>query len=239
MRRLQLGSSVGSSMDASNPPRPAQGNRNQSAPPQNASQNLNAPASKTASVDNNVAAPRKECEWAEWQGRPHRVATPHTWLLPLRCDGSSYALQPGVRGLVRPAWRRAGPRPGAHGDQVTPGPTGNQLGGHGAVKDRGGGFPRHPRLVLVASLNRWASTVTQSSQPVPRPAPGRAEDSDPLTPSHTHQPLWESRHGDHMATPCRLTKNGCLAAAGGSWWVSFVSLSISFPPIWSFQGLYF
>lgn len=82
MRRLQLGSSMGSSMDASNSPnRPnqtqkaanqakpsqasqSQASQNQSAPSQNsgqAAQSSNATASKISSIDNNVAAPRKEC----------------------------------------------------------------------------------------------------------------------------------------------------------------------------------
>ncbi|KAE8281701.1 Calcium/calmodulin-dependent protein kinase type 1D [Larimichthys crocea] len=74
MRRLQLGSSsMGSSMDASNPlTRPtqtqkqAQAGQNQPAQSQNAgqaaqSQSTNTAASKTSSIDNNIAAPRKEC----------------------------------------------------------------------------------------------------------------------------------------------------------------------------------
>ncbi|XP_034382512.1 calcium/calmodulin-dependent protein kinase type 1D [Cyclopterus lumpus] len=77
MRRLQLGSSMGSSMDASNPPtrpgqtqRPAQSQsqegQNQPAQSQSTgqtaeSQSANAAASKTSSTDNNSAAPRKEC----------------------------------------------------------------------------------------------------------------------------------------------------------------------------------
>ncbi|XP_018518248.1 calcium/calmodulin-dependent protein kinase type 1D [Lates calcarifer] len=77
MRRLQLGSSMGSSMDASNPPtRPSQtqkaaqnqsqAGQNQSAQSQNTgqaaqSQSTNIAASKTSSTDNNIAAPRKEC----------------------------------------------------------------------------------------------------------------------------------------------------------------------------------
>ncbi|KAM4712205.1 calcium/calmodulin-dependent protein kinase type 1D isoform 1-T1 [Anableps anableps] len=75
MRRLQLGSSMGSSMDASNP-RPSQTQRlaqsqsqaaqNQTAQSQNSSQaaqsqGTNSNASKNSSTDNNVAAPRKEC----------------------------------------------------------------------------------------------------------------------------------------------------------------------------------
>ncbi|KAK2858786.1 hypothetical protein Q5P01_003406 [Channa striata] len=77
MRRLQLGSSMGSSVDASNPPtRPSQAQKpvqsqsqtgqSQSAQSQNTgqtaqSQSTNAAASKTSSTDNNIAAPRKEC----------------------------------------------------------------------------------------------------------------------------------------------------------------------------------
>ncbi|MEQ2170883.1 hypothetical protein GOODEAATRI_004904, partial [Goodea atripinnis] len=76
MRRLQLGSSMGSSMDASNP-RPSQTQRpvqsqnqagqNQTAQGQNSgqaaqSQGTSSNASKNSSADNNVAAPRKECE---------------------------------------------------------------------------------------------------------------------------------------------------------------------------------
>ncbi|XP_026219659.1 calcium/calmodulin-dependent protein kinase 1Da [Anabas testudineus] len=77
MRRLQLGSSMGSSIDASNPPtrpnqtqKPAQSqsqaSQNQPALSQNAcqpvqSQSTSAAASKTSSTDNNIAAPRKEC----------------------------------------------------------------------------------------------------------------------------------------------------------------------------------
>lgn len=77
MRRLQLGSSMGSSIDASNPPtrpsqtqKPAQSQagQNQPAQSQNAgqtapSQSAGAAASKIASIDNNIAAPRKECEY--------------------------------------------------------------------------------------------------------------------------------------------------------------------------------
>uniref|UniRef100_A0A7N6A1U5 Protein kinase domain-containing protein n=1 Tax=Anabas testudineus TaxID=64144 RepID=A0A7N6A1U5_ANATE len=79
MRRLQLGSSMGSSIDASNPPtrpnqtqKPAQSqsqaSQNQPALSQNAcqpvqSQSTSAAASKTSSTDNNIAAPRKECEY--------------------------------------------------------------------------------------------------------------------------------------------------------------------------------
>lgn len=76
MRRLQLGSSMGSSMDASNPPtrlsqaqKPAQVVQSQAAQSQNAgqaqSQSPNMAASKTSSIDNNIAAPRKECESRE------------------------------------------------------------------------------------------------------------------------------------------------------------------------------
>ncbi|KAM7366926.1 hypothetical protein PAMP_014861 [Pampus punctatissimus] len=77
MRRLQLGSSMGSSMDASNPltrtsqgQKPAQNQsqtgQNQPAQSQNTgqaaqSQSANSAASKTSSIDNNIAAPRKEC----------------------------------------------------------------------------------------------------------------------------------------------------------------------------------
>nr|XP_046234741.1 calcium/calmodulin-dependent protein kinase type 1D [Scatophagus argus] len=73
MRRLQLGSSMGSSMDASNPPtrpsqtqKPVQAGHNQPAPSQNTgqatqSQSANTSASKSSSTDNNIAAPRKEC----------------------------------------------------------------------------------------------------------------------------------------------------------------------------------
>ncbi|XP_040885747.1 calcium/calmodulin-dependent protein kinase type 1D [Toxotes jaculatrix] len=77
MRRLQLGSSMGSSMDASNTltrasqtQKPAQSQsqtgQSQSAQSQNSgqaaeSQSTNAAASKTSSTDNNIAAPRKEC----------------------------------------------------------------------------------------------------------------------------------------------------------------------------------
>ncbi|XP_031161957.1 calcium/calmodulin-dependent protein kinase type 1D [Sander lucioperca] len=77
MRRLQLGSSMGSSVDASNPPtrpsqtqRPAQSQsqagQNQPAQSQNTgqaaqSQSANTAASKSSSIDNNIAAPRKEC----------------------------------------------------------------------------------------------------------------------------------------------------------------------------------
>lgn len=76
MRRLQLGSSMGSSMDASNPPnRPSQAQKavqagqSQPAQTQNSgqaaaqSQGPNTAASKTSSIDNNMAAPRKECEY--------------------------------------------------------------------------------------------------------------------------------------------------------------------------------
>ncbi|KAM9846198.1 calcium/calmodulin-dependent protein kinase type 1D [Aulostomus maculatus] len=78
MRRLQLGSSMGSSMDASNPPtRPSQtqkvaqseGQGGQSQPAQSQNTGQAAPsqsttssaASKTSATDNNLAAPRKEC----------------------------------------------------------------------------------------------------------------------------------------------------------------------------------
>ncbi|XP_034719273.1 calcium/calmodulin-dependent protein kinase type 1D isoform X3 [Etheostoma cragini] len=75
MRRLQLGSSMGSSMDASNPPTrpsqtqrpaPSQAGQNQPAQIQNTgqaaqSQSANTAASKSSSTDNNIAAPRKEC----------------------------------------------------------------------------------------------------------------------------------------------------------------------------------
>lgn len=74
MRRLQLGSSMGSSMDTSNQPnrpsqtqKPVQAGQNQPAQSQNAGQaaqgqSTNTAASKTSSTDNNIAAPRKECE---------------------------------------------------------------------------------------------------------------------------------------------------------------------------------
>ncbi|XP_037551798.1 calcium/calmodulin-dependent protein kinase type 1D [Nematolebias whitei] len=66
MRRLQLSSSMGSSVDASNPrsgqtPRPAQ-NQNQAGQNHTAqSQNTNSTGGKNSSIDNNMAAPRKEC----------------------------------------------------------------------------------------------------------------------------------------------------------------------------------
>lgn len=77
MRRLQLGSSMGSSMDASNPltrpgqaqkPIQSQAGQNQPAQSQNTgqatqSQSSNSDASKTSSIDNNIAAPRKECKY--------------------------------------------------------------------------------------------------------------------------------------------------------------------------------
>ncbi|XP_056280686.1 calcium/calmodulin-dependent protein kinase type 1D isoform X2 [Pseudoliparis swirei] len=59
MRRLQLGSSMGSSMDASNPQNQSQPAQNQSQPAQ--SQSADATAGKTSSTDNNLASPRKEC----------------------------------------------------------------------------------------------------------------------------------------------------------------------------------
>jgi len=61
MRRLQLGSSMGSSMDASNPQNQSQPAQNQSQPAQ--SQSADATAGKTSSTDNNLASPRKECEY--------------------------------------------------------------------------------------------------------------------------------------------------------------------------------
>ncbi|XP_062299743.1 calcium/calmodulin-dependent protein kinase type 1D [Scomber scombrus] len=73
MRRLQLGSSMGSSMDASNPltrpgqaQKPVQSQAGQIQPAQSqntgqAAQSTNSAASKTSSIDNNIAAPRKEC----------------------------------------------------------------------------------------------------------------------------------------------------------------------------------
>ncbi|XP_069012670.1 calcium/calmodulin-dependent protein kinase type 1D isoform X1 [Embiotoca jacksoni] len=77
MRRLQLGSSMGSSMDASNSPnrpsqtqKPAQSKsqagQNQPAQSQNTgqpaqSESTNATASKNSSIDNNITAPHKEC----------------------------------------------------------------------------------------------------------------------------------------------------------------------------------
>ncbi|CAJ1054494.1 calcium/calmodulin-dependent protein kinase type 1D [Xyrichtys novacula] len=79
MRRLQLGSSMGSSMDASNAQnrpsqtqKPAQSQsqsqagQNQPTQSQNSgqaaqSQSANTAANKAASTDNNIAAPRKEC----------------------------------------------------------------------------------------------------------------------------------------------------------------------------------
>ncbi|XP_029016288.1 calcium/calmodulin-dependent protein kinase type 1D [Betta splendens] len=69
MRRLQLGSSMGSSVNASNPPAgPGQTQMQTPTPTQGQSQNAgpppsqsNAAAGKTSSTDNNVAAPRKEC----------------------------------------------------------------------------------------------------------------------------------------------------------------------------------
>uniref|UniRef100_A0A667WVC2 Calcium/calmodulin-dependent protein kinase 1Da n=1 Tax=Myripristis murdjan TaxID=586833 RepID=A0A667WVC2_9TELE len=84
MRRLQLGSSMGSSMDAANPParmspasKPAQtaaqgqsltSSQSPAGPEQNSSQaapsqNANAAASKTPSIDGSNATPRKECEF--------------------------------------------------------------------------------------------------------------------------------------------------------------------------------
>lgn len=68
---------MGSSMDASNPPnrlsqaqKPAQVVQSQAAQSQNAgqaaqSQSPNMAASKTSSIDNNIAVPRKECESRE------------------------------------------------------------------------------------------------------------------------------------------------------------------------------
>uniref|UniRef100_A0AAQ4S3B7 Calcium/calmodulin-dependent protein kinase 1Da n=1 Tax=Gasterosteus aculeatus aculeatus TaxID=481459 RepID=A0AAQ4S3B7_GASAC len=62
MRRLQLGSSMGSSVDASNPPSQRQTGQNQPAQSQTAQgQSANTAANKTTSTDNNAAAPRKEC----------------------------------------------------------------------------------------------------------------------------------------------------------------------------------
>ncbi|XP_037316524.2 calcium/calmodulin-dependent protein kinase type 1D [Pungitius pungitius] len=65
MRRLQLGSSMGSSVDASNPPtRPRQSQTGQNQPAQSQTaqgQSTNAAASETTSTDSNAAAPRKEC----------------------------------------------------------------------------------------------------------------------------------------------------------------------------------
>ncbi|XP_075868251.1 calcium/calmodulin-dependent protein kinase type 1D [Nelusetta ayraudi] len=71
MRRLQLGSSMGSSMDASNPPtRPSQAQKPLQQVQAGQSQNSVQPAqnqapgaapSKSSTADNNMAAPRKEC----------------------------------------------------------------------------------------------------------------------------------------------------------------------------------
>uniref|UniRef100_A0A8D3DJ01 Calcium/calmodulin-dependent protein kinase 1Da n=1 Tax=Scophthalmus maximus TaxID=52904 RepID=A0A8D3DJ01_SCOMX len=87
MRRLQLGSSMGSSMDASNPPNrpsqaqkpagsPIQAGQNHSAQSQNTAQSpsTNIAASKTSTTDNNIAAPRKECEY-ESGGSEHMCMT--------------------------------------------------------------------------------------------------------------------------------------------------------------------
>lgn len=131
----------------------------------------------------------------------HRIGKPLTWLLPLRCDRSGYALQPGVRSLVQPDWRRAepptpvsGPRPSAHGDQVTPGPTGNQLGGHGAVKHRDGEARRSgsspstplPRR-FVQSLSFHCDAVLPASSP---PCSGESRGLRPIEPGmpFTHPP---------------------------------------------------
>ncbi|KAG7215880.1 hypothetical protein INR49_021861, partial [Caranx melampygus] len=113
MRRLQLGSSMGSSMDASNPPTrlsqtqktaqsQSQADQKQSAQSQNTgqtaqSQSSNAVASKTSSTDNNMAAPRKEC--AATPATPCSLASaasspaagtelnrPHPSAVPPRCS---------------------------------------------------------------------------------------------------------------------------------------------------------
>lgn len=76
MRRLQLGSSMGSSMDASNPPtRPSQAQKPvqpvqpvQAGQSQNSGQPVQSQApgaapGKSSTTDNNMAAPRKECEY--------------------------------------------------------------------------------------------------------------------------------------------------------------------------------
>lgn len=66
--------------------------------------------------------------------------------LPPRCPCTGGdALQPGVLchrgGGAEPAAPLGRPRPRAHRDQVTPGPAGDELGGHGAVigRDRSAG----------------------------------------------------------------------------------------------------
>lgn len=64
MRRLQLGSSMGSSMDASNPPnRPSQAHKPVQPVQPVQSQAPGAAPSKSSTTDNNMAAPRKECEY--------------------------------------------------------------------------------------------------------------------------------------------------------------------------------
>ncbi|XP_034719271.1 calcium/calmodulin-dependent protein kinase type 1D isoform X2 [Etheostoma cragini] len=159
MRRLQLGSSMGSSMDASNPPTrpsqtqrpaPSQAGQNQPAQIQNTgqaaqSQSANTAASKSSSTDNNIAAPRKECE-------------------------------------AEPATSRRGRRAGAHGDQVTPGPAGNQLGGHGAVRQRDGKrrrttgeeedpLPPPPSPLLLRFALSSLHFYWDAPHPRPHPAP--------------------------------------------------------------------
>lgn len=78
----------------------------------------------------------KKGKHCPWSGRR---------LFTLRCNCVGLILQSGLRGLLSRHGGGAEPdaplcssRPGAHRDQVTPGPAGNQLGGNGTVRRRDG-----------------------------------------------------------------------------------------------------
>ncbi|CAB1451886.1 unnamed protein product [Pleuronectes platessa] len=206
MRRLQLGSSMGSSMDASNPPtrqsqtqKPAQSSsqadQNQAAQSPNTapSQSNNTAASKTSSTDNNTAATCKECEYESGLSE-------HT------CDRARHALQSGVCGLVprcrgraEPATSLSGARPSAHGDQVTPGLAGNQLGGHSTVRQREKRRTteeEEDRPLLRPSFHRTSSRMPSSQ--FPALLPGEQRTFPPL-----HRSLYQNSNSRATDSQCR------------------------------------
>uniref|UniRef100_A0A8D3DA13 Calcium/calmodulin-dependent protein kinase 1Da n=1 Tax=Scophthalmus maximus TaxID=52904 RepID=A0A8D3DA13_SCOMX len=215
MRRLQLGSSMGSSMDASNPPNrpsqaqkpagsPIQAGQNHSAQSQNTAQSpsTNIAASKTSTTDNNIAAPRKEC-----------VTAPVT-----PCSLASAASSPTAGAeLNRPHLSRA--CPSAHGDQVTPGPAGDQLGGHSTVRQkrtRRTTGEEEDQPLLRPSLHCTSSWTPSSQFPALLPGEQRT-----LPPPHRFKPhsarLNARRPPARSATARPLTLTADVCAASCDW----------------------
>lgn len=112
------------------------------------------------------------------------------------CHCAGHSLQSSVcsllsccRGGAEPATSLDGSRPGAHGNQVTPGPAGNQLGGHSAVRQRDGKRRRMTREeedLLVPPSSHCTPSWMRSPHPASTPPCSRESRGLYLHPTDSH-----------------------------------------------------